>query len=131
MKTFHSVVLALAIGAASITSAQARDSFSLGINVGGYGYAPPPVYYAAPPVVYYERPVVYYERPVVYYQPAPRYYGYGPSYAPVVSYQYYNNGYDGHRGRGDWDHRGWNKGDRGHGGGRDHDDGHHGHHDWR
>lgn len=119
MKTFHSVVLALAIGAVSITSAQARDSFSLGINIGGYGYAPPPVYYAAPPVVYYERPVVY-------YQPVPHYYGYGPSYAPVVSYQYYNNGYDGHRGRGDWGHRGW-----GHGGGRDHDDGHHGRRDWR
>ena len=118
VKTFHSVVLALAIGAASITSAQARDSFSLGINIGGYGYAPPPAYYAAPPVVYYERPVVY-------YQPAPRYYGYGHSYAPTISYQFYNGGghrhvfNGGHRGHG-WGHRG-----------RDYDDGHRGRHDWR
>jgi hypothetical protein len=119
MKTFHSVVLALAIGAASITSAQARDSFSLGINIGGYGYAPPAVYYAPPPVYYSPAPVVY-------YQPAPRYYGYGHSYAPAVSYQYYNGGRHGfnggHRGHG-WGHRG-----------RDHDDGHHSHHgrrDWR
>ena len=39
MKIFHSAVLVLAIGAASISSVQARDSFSIGINVGGHGYS--------------------------------------------------------------------------------------------
>ena len=65
MKILHTTILALAIGAASISSAQARDSFSLGVNIGGYGYAPPVVYYPAP---------VYYSEPVTYYRPAPRYY---------------------------------------------------------
>jgi hypothetical protein len=113
VKTFHSAVLALALGVVSITNAQARDSFSLGINIGGYGYAPPAVYYAPPPVYYSPAPVVY-------YQPAPRYYGYGHSYAPAVSYRYFNGGHHGgHRGNG-WGRRG-----------RDHDDGHRGRRDWR
>jgi hypothetical protein len=108
MKIFHSAILALAIGAACVTSAQARDSFSLGINIGGYGY-PPPVYYA--------QPITYYNPPVVYYSAAPAYYsrGYYNS-APVVSYQYSDDGFRGcrrgwgHEGRG---HHGWGHG-RGH-----------------
>ncbi len=104
MKILHATMLALAIGAASISSAQARDSFSLGINIGGYGYAPPVAYYPQP--VYYSQPV-YYAEPV-YYRPAPRAY-----YAPaVVSFGYQN--YGGHHYRG---HHGWNRG---------HDDGRHG-----
>ena len=121
MKILHTTILALAIGAAAISSAQARDSFSLGINVGGYGYAPPVVYYPQP--VYYSEPVVYYSEPVRYYLPAPRYYGYAPT---VVSFGYQN--YGGHHYRGHHDeHHEWNRGDR-HGGGhdgghrRDHDD---------
>lgn len=109
MKIFHSAILALAIGAASFTSAQARDSFSFGLNIGG-GY-PPPVYYAPP--------VTYYNPPVVYYRAEPRYYG----SEPIVSYQYY----DGHNsGWGHEDeHHGWGHGH--HGGGHG---GHgHGHHD--
>ena len=116
MKIFHSAILALAIGAASFTSAQARDSYSFGFNIGG-GY-PPPVYYAPP--------VTYYNPPVVYYSAEPRYYGqrYYNS-APVVTYQYYgerNRGW-GHEGREhhDWgherkEHHGWiHEGwDRGH-----------------
>ena len=89
MKLIHSAILALAIGAATVSTAQARDSFSLGINVGGYGYAPPVAYYPAP--VYYSEPV-YYSAPVTYYRPAPRYYGYAPS---VVSFGY--NNYGGHQ----------------------------------
>ena len=117
MKLIHSAVLALAIGAASISSVQARDSFSLGINVGGYGYAPPVAYYPAP--VYYSEPV-YYSAPVTYYRPAPRYYGYG--YAPtVVSFGYQNyGGYrHGHhdRGQGRWE-RGGDRHGGGHGQGR-------------
>jgi hypothetical protein len=118
MKLIHTAVLALAIGAASISSVQARDSFSLGINVGGYGYAPPVAYYPAP--VYYSEPV-YYSAPVTYYRPAPRYYGYEPT---VISFGYSNYGAYRHHG---WDRdedrhdrgRGeWNRGGRGH---HDHD----------
>lgn len=123
MKLIHSVILALAIGAATVSTAQARDSFSLGINVGGYGYAPPVAYYPEP--VYYSEPV-YYAEPVRYYRPAPRYYGYAPT---VVSFGYQNYGGHHYRGHHDRGHRGW---DRGHRGGhrdgnrgrghRDHDD---------
>lgn len=139
MKIIHSAILALAIGAASISSVQARDSFSLGINVGGYGYAPPVAYYPAPvyysePVVYYREPVyresVYYGQPVTYYRSAPRYYGYAPS---VVSFRYNNYGGNRHHdyNRNDWGHRGsenhgWDRGNRG--GDRDgggHGGGHH------
>jgi hypothetical protein len=126
MKIFHSAVLALTIGAATVSTAQARDSFSLGINVGGYGYAPPPVvYYPAP--VYYGEPV-YYSQPVTYYREAPRYYGYAPT---VVSFGYQNyGGYSHHGGHNGWGHHGWNRGgdhhDRGRGdwnrGGRGHHD---------
>ena len=122
VKAFHSVALALVIGAASITSAQARDSFSLGINIGGYGYAPPAVYYAPPPVYYSPAPVVY-------YHPASRYYGYGHNYAPVVSYRYFNgerHGFNGgHRGHG-WGRQNWDDGNRRNRGGHDR-----GRRDWR
>jgi hypothetical protein len=110
MKTFHSAILALAIGAACVTSAQARDSFSLGINIGGYGY-PPPVFYAPP--------ITYYNPPVVYYSAAPGYYG-----QPVVSYQYYNDGNRRWRHE-DREHHGWGHERREHGGwghGRGHHD---------
>ncbi len=111
MKIIHSVGLALLIGVASVSSAQAHDSFSLGINIGGYGYAPPVAYYPAP--VYYREPVVYYREPV-YYREAPRYYGYAPT---VVSfgYQNYGHGHNGGWNRGHHGgHGGWNRGGRGH-----------------
>jgi hypothetical protein len=107
MKIIHSAVLALAISAAAVSSAQARDSFSLGINVGGYGYPPP---------------VVYYNEPVVYYSAAPRYY----SYEPVVSYRYSNDGFRSCRRGGEHEeheHHGWNHQ------GREHGDWGRGHHD--
>lgn len=110
MKILRSAVVVLAIGAASISSASARDSFNIGINIGGQGYYEPYPYYAAPPVVYYSEPVVYYRQaPSVYY------------YAPVVSYgyQHYGNqsGYrDNH-----WDNHWGNNGHHGHG----HHGGHH------
>jgi hypothetical protein len=120
MKIIHSAIFVL-LSAVSITSAQARDSFSLGINIGGYGY-PPPVFYAPP--------ITYYNPPVVYYSAAPAYYGqsyYGS--APVVSYQYYNDGnrrwrHEGREQHG-WNHGGWGHQGREHGGwghGRGHDD---------
>lgn len=117
MKIVRSMIIVLVTGAACISTANARDSFSLGINIGGYGYAPPPVvYYPAPAVVYYDEPAVY-------YRPAPRYYSYAPA---VVSFGYQNyGGYgyrDHHRGWGHHDgHRGWDRGERGHGHYRGHD----------
>lgn len=125
MKILSSTVAALAIVAASASSAYARDSFSLGINVGGYGYAPPPT-------VYYSQPI-YYSEPV-YYRPAPRAYYAAPA---VISFGYQN--YGGHRGynsgynrghHGGWGHEnrgnnGWGRGNEGRGGhGRDHGDRH-------
>lgn len=109
MKTLRSLLVVLAISAAAVSTASARDSFSIDINVGGYGYdhgyyAPPAVrYYSAPPVVY--APYGYYAAPRVVYS-SPYY------YAPRASfgYQYYDNGHHHHG------NRGWNN--RGH---RDHD----------
>jgi len=120
MKLLRSAVIALAIGVASISTASARDSFSLGVNIGGYGYAPPVAYYPAPPVVYYSQPVYYRTAQPVYYQ-------------PVVSYQYYNDGrrdYDRGWGHEHREHRGWSRGDdnRGNWGHRGHDEGRHGGH---
>lgn len=111
VKTFRSVALALAIGAVSITSANAHDSFSFGINIGGAGFAPPAVFYAPP--VYYASPIYHAPAPVVYYHPAHQYYGVGQRFAPAVSYHYYNDGFRGHRGNG-WGNRS-----------RGHRDGHH------
>ncbi|WP_232415356.1 MULTISPECIES: hypothetical protein [Methylotenera] len=118
MKTLRSLLVVLALSAAAITSASARDSFSIGINVGGPGYYAPPVrYYSAPPVIYapnayYAQP--YYSAPRVVY-PSPYY------YAPSASfgYQYFNNGHrdNGRRyyGNRDRDNRWGNRGDdRGH-----------------
>lgn len=114
MKLIHSVILALAIGAATVSTAQARDSFSLGVNIGGYGYAPPVVYYPAP--VYYNEPI-YYNEPVTYYRPAPRYYSYAPT---IVSFGYQN--YGGHHYRGHHrGHHGWDRGNHGNRGHRGHD----------
>ncbi|MDI1297738.1 hypothetical protein [Methylotenera sp.] len=120
MKLLRTAVIALTIGVASISTASARDSFSLGVNIGGYGYAPPVAYYPAPPVVYYSQPTYYRSAPPVYYQ-------------PVVSYRYYNDGrrdYDGGWGREGREHHGWGRGDgdRGNWGHGGHDDGHHGGH---
>ncbi len=136
MKIFHCAALALAIGAASISSVQARDSFSIGINVGGHGYYEPvyyeptryyaePVYYSQP--VYYSAPVTYYREPI-HYRSVPRYYGYAPS---VVSFGYSNHGghqynrhhynrhdrhFNGHhhRGNGRWERDGNDSGGHGH-----------------
>jgi hypothetical protein len=120
MKLLQSAVIALAIGAASISSASARDSYSLGVNIGGYGYAPAEAYYPEQPVVYYSQPTYYRTAQPVYYQSA-------------VTYQYYNDGrrdYDRGRGHERREHHGWGRGggDRGDWGHGDHDEGHHGGH---
>jgi hypothetical protein len=110
MKIIHSAIFVL-LSAVSITSVQARDSFSFGLNIGGY---PPPVFYV-PPVTFYNPPVVYYSASPFYYNR-----GYYNS-APVVSYQYYDGGHRGHHDS--WGHEGREHGGWGRGhGGRGHDD---------
>ncbi len=114
MKILRSLLTVLAIGAVTISTANARDSFSLGINIGGHshGYHEPIRYYSAPPVVY--APTAY------YYEPVRSYY-----HAPVVSYRYYGGGhhYNGHHARHNDRGHGWGNGHRGH------NDGHRGRHD--
>jgi len=106
MKVLRSLVVALTIGAASISAAQAHDSFNIGINVGGYDH------YAYPAVAYRAAPqVAYYPAPRVYYPAAYTYYG-----APVVVHRdvYYGGprnhfggyGYRDDRGYG---HHGWHR----------------------
>lgn len=111
MKVLRLVFATLAIGVASISTAQARDSFSLGINIGTPYYAPPPVvrYYPAPPVVYYSAPTAY------YYRSAPPAY-----YYPGASFRYYS--YGGHRHHHNWDDRGHGDRDWGHEGREHHGD---------
>ncbi len=106
MKFLRTLLTVLAIGAVSISTANARDSFSLGINIGGHdhGYYEPIRYYSAPPVVY--APTAY------YYEPVRSYY-----HAPIVSYQYYSGGghrYNGHNARHNDRGHGWGNGHRGH-----------------
>lgn len=69
MKVLRSLVIALTIGAASISAAQAHDSFNIGINVGGYDHYAPPVvaYRAVPQVAYYPAPRAYYPASYAYY----------------------------------------------------------------
>lgn len=102
MKFLRSVFIVLAIGAVTISTANARDSFSIGINVGGFGngYYEPVRYYSPPPVVYYGAPAYYYEPVHSYYQ------------APIVSYRYFGGGhhYNGHHNA----RHGWGNGYRGH-----------------
>ena len=76
MKLLRCLVIALALGA-SLSTAQARDSFNIGINIGGYlPYAYPAMsYHAAPPIIYYDAPRVYYPAPHVYH------------HAPVIVYR--------------------------------------------
>ena len=104
MKILRSVVLVLAIGVASISSASARDSFNIGINIGGQGYYQPHRYYAAPPVVYYSEPIRYYRH-------APRVYHYAPAFS--YGYEHYGNQSRYHDNR--WDNRRGNYGHRGNG----------------
>ncbi len=113
MNTLQKTLAVLALSVAGLSTANARDSFSLGINIGGYGFAPPPVvhYYPAPATVYYGAPTVYYGAPIV-------------RHVPTVNYQYYDRGHRGHHSHG-WGHHGghsqhWGRGhDRGrHGGHR-------------
>jgi hypothetical protein len=88
MKMFRLLLLTLALAIGGMSSAYARDSFGLSLNIGIPGY------YAEPPVVYYAPP------PAVYYTPAPtRYY-----YAPRAEF-YYSEPRHYHRRHHDWNDR--------------------------
>ena len=80
MKILRLVLATLAIGVASISTAQAHDSFSFGLNIGTPYYAP----YIPPAVTYYPNPPVY--------------------YAPQASFGYWNGGHHGWGGRGRHEH---------------------------
>lgn len=84
MKFIKTIVATVAIVAATATTVQARDSFSIGVNIGGYGHGysthsigthrHAPAFYG-----YYGAPTVYYSpRPIVYYAPPVRYNHYQP-----------------------------------------------------
>lgn len=90
MKTLRIVMLTAALAVVGMSSAHARDSFGLSVNIGipGYYAGPPAVVYQAPPaVVYYEpAPVryyygaptrIYYEEPRHYYRHDQRWGGHG------------------------------------------------------
>ena len=120
MKILRSLLTVLAIGAVTLSTANASDSFSIGINVGGYGndYYEPARYYSAPPVYYYEPVRSYYHPPVVSY----RYYG--------DSHNYNGHHYNGHHARHYDRGHGWGNGHRGHNDGhRGNNNGHRGGHD--
>lgn len=108
MKFLRTLLAVLAIGAVTISTANARDSFSLGINIGGFGNGYGHVH------PYYAPPVVYHAPPVYYYEPVRSYY-----YPPAVSFRYFDGG--GHRYHGHRHHNarhGWDNGRRGHNDGR-------------
>ncbi len=89
MKFIKTIVATVAIVAATATTAQARDSFSIGVNIGGHGHGYPvhsigthrhaPAfygYYGAPIVDYSARPIVIYAPPIRYNRFQPHaYYG--------------------------------------------------------
>lgn len=88
---------------AGATRAHADNLFGFNLNLGGWGYypPPPPVYYSPPPPVYYAPPQIQ-----IYSQPFPAYQGYyGPGvYSRHHGRRYYDNGgYRGWRGRYDDD----------------------------
>lgn len=110
MKLLRCFLMILAFGA-SISSAQARDSFSLGISIGGYSpYGHPGVtYHAVPQVIYYDAPRIYHSAPVVvhrdvYYGGAHNYYS-APGYH-IPRHHGFQGYYGGHRGHGHHGHHG-------------------------
>ena len=102
MKVFRSLLVVLAIGAATLSSAQARDSISFALNIGGPGYYayPAEVQYVAPPVVYYPGYSVYYDTPYAYqyYYPATVYRGGYGVYGGYYSGHHHHRGYGHHDG---------------------------------
>jgi len=100
MKAIRLVLIILALALVGVGNAYARDSFSVGINIGGPGY------YAAPPVRYYSPPpAVYYAPPPVYYRPAPPVY-YGNPY-PRSHFRYYDDGPRHNHHHDGWGRRDW------------------------
>ncbi|ACT48805.1 hypothetical protein [Methylotenera mobilis] len=106
MKVLRSLLVVLALGAATLSSAQARDSVSFALNIGGPGYYayPAAVQYVAPPVAYYPGYSVYYDTAPYayqYYYPATVYRG---------GYGFYGNYYSGrHHHHGDGRHGGYRR----------------------
>ena len=103
MKVLRSLLVVLAIGAATLSSAQARDSVSLAVNIGAPAYYayPAEVRYVAPPVAYYRGYSVYYDTaPYVYqyYYPAAVYRGGYGVYGGDYSRHHHHHHGGGHHG---------------------------------
>jgi len=100
MRVIRSLLVVLAIGVATLSSAQARDSVSFSLNIGAPGYYayPAEVQYVAPPAVYYPGYSVYYDTPYAYryYYPAAVYRGSYGVYGGYYSGHHHHRGY-GHR----------------------------------
>lgn len=96
MKLFRSLFMGLVIGLATLSSAQARDSVSLSINIGGPGYYAYPAvrHYVAPPVVYYPAQRIYHPAPYAYQYYPPAVYG-GDYYS---GHRHHHRGYGRHGG---------------------------------
>ncbi len=96
MKMLRSFVFAFAVGVASAPVAQAHDSFSIGVNIGGHSHHAYPVvsHYVAPQPVHYYAPVVYhYQAPRVYYNAPIR------SYSRHEGYRHHHESYGYRHGR--------------------------------
>ncbi len=106
MKLLRVFLVTIALSA-TVSTAQAHDSFHIGINIGGfapYGY-PAVGYHVAPPVVYHA-PRIYHPAPVIvhrdvfygaprYYHPAPRPHSF---YGHHGGHRHFNRGHGHHRG---------------------------------
>jgi hypothetical protein len=86
MKKSHFVV-AVVFGLVVATSAQARDSFNIGVVIGGNGFAQPDIDFAPPPVMFYPAPTHSYPAPARAYYFAP---------VPVVDSNNFNGGHSLH-----------------------------------
>ena len=77
MKVINTIVATIAIVATTAATVQARDSFSIGVNIDGQGHTRHSMgthHHASAFRGYYGAPIIYYSsRPVVYYAPSNRY----------------------------------------------------------
>ena len=77
MKVINTIVATIAIVATTAATVQARDSFSIGVNIDGQGHTRHSMgthHHASAFRGYYGTPIIYYSsRPVVYYAPSNRY----------------------------------------------------------
>lgn len=109
MKVLRLLSASLMLSAVLVAQAHARDSFSVGINVGTFAYAPPVVthyphtiYYSnTPTVIYYDTAPVHYV-PVIRYQSYPQHHsrGHQRDYYQQWNNRWQGSNHDNHHGNG-------------------------------